>query len=1345
MNTIDKLDKNACTGCGACYNICPKKAISMKKNVEGFLVPVIDYEKCINCGLCERICPQLSDKIKFNKANHTYGLKCKDKIRENCSSGGAFGAIANWAIANGGSVFGAVFTQDFKGVVHAKAKTEKELEKLYKSKYMQSDTGLIFKEVKEELEKSTAPVVFAGCPCQVAGLKSFLMKDHDNLFTIDILCHGVASPEAYKLFMKEFFGDVDSPIKNVDFRSKKYGWACNVVAVAEDGTERVSPHGGDYFNAFLWGYSQRKACFECKYANIERVGDITIGDFWGIDKIMPNLNDKKGVSLVLANTENGNKLIKEIKSYIDEIQECDYEKMLDAVKDINWALYKPGRKPANRDVFFYRLSRGDTFSQALRYASSPKYDVGIFGWWFEDQWTNYGSTLTYYALMEYVSSLGLSVCMITSPFHKRENASEFVKKHGYMMSPTYSFDDFVKHNENIDTFLIGSDQLWFYHCYKTWGHSLFLDFVNDDKKKISYATSFGHRDPKIPDDEIPKLKKLFNRFDAISNREFDGVDIMSEKFGIQSVQNVDPVFLCDMKNWESIANDAERKTDGDYIFTYMLDPNEEKTKVLKHISKKLGLKVVSVTDKQYQNNEKVQLLKDFGIIENATIPEQIYHLMNAKYVVTDSYHGTCFAVLFKKNFVAMVNAKRGTSRFDTIGKLFGILDRFVFEPSEILSRDELLVRPDYTKIEPKMKKEIERSKAWLNNQLLSKKQPKIEKKEEKNEIKNPAAEQMKKSFSTLHLLGYSVGKWLKDNKITNISVYCEDKYLEVFEDFVLSLQLDDSVVVDGYYSNKAFEYKHSQSINFGRTFFQNGLPTKGTLIYVCDEIKTFNAPGCNVFNLLSLLWKALAHATVYRPILEYKKANPNINVLCENYPIFPPEGKRDTRENDIISHKSDFEYVNILKKTPETLSVFSDKNYSHSDWCELFDAAKSEIDVHGKRHYFDYNSPLKNIKNGHRITIGQPENAEKTLFMIGGCGTFGYGCADEDTSSTNLQKAINNAGESLKVENYGSFLNYRRKDMYQTLFDLPAKDGDIVVVEVWSNLPDICVPYFDFLNLRELFVRPHNYGNVFIDYSHLSHIGQKVFANKIFEHIKSKKFYKNVFGAKTNIDVEPLPVFGIPKEFYSEGVANKFTHPELNTYLESLKTYRDKIGAIVMNCNPFTLGHRYLIETASNLCKKLFVFVVEEDKSIFKFSDRFELVKKGTSDLKNVVVLPSGKFMISSLTFTDYFNKSKLQDKQIDPSMDVEIFAKHIAPAVGVNVRFVGEEPLDKVTKQYNDTMRRILPKYGIDFYEIPRKEEMGGVISASRVRKLLDEKKFEEIKKLVPKTTLDFLIKNFK
>ena len=181
-----------------------------------------------------------------------------------------------------------------------------------------------------------------------------------------------------------------------------------------------------------------------------------------------------------------------------------------------------------------------------------------------------------------------------------------------------------------------------------------------------------------------------------------------------------------------------------------------------------------------------------------------------------------------------------------------------------------------------------------------------------------------------------------------------------------------------------------------------------------------------------------------------------------------------------------------------------------------------------------------------------------------------------------------------------------------------------------------------------------------------------------------------------------------------------------------------------MNCNPFTLGHRYLIEQAASQCDVLYIFVVEEDKSVFCFEDRFKLVKEGTADLENVFVMPSCSFMISTLTFPEYFNKDDPGSVKVDPSMDVEIFGKYIAPALDIKVRFAGEEPLDMVTNRYNETMKRILPAYGVEFRVIPRKESNGEVISASRVRRCLKEKDFLQIRKLVPETTFKYLLEKF-
>ena len=178
--------------------------------------------------------------------------------------------------------------------------------------------------------------------------------------------------------------------------------------------------------------------------------------------------------------------------------------------------------------------------------------------------------------------------------------------------------------------------------------------------------------------------------------------------------------------------------------------------------------------------------------------------------------------------------------------------------------------------------------------------------------------------------------------------------------------------------------------------------------------------------------------------------------------------------------------------------------------------------------------------------------------------------------------------------------------------------------------------------------------------------------------------------------------------------------------------------------NPFTLGHKFLIEYAAAKVSKLYVFVVEEDKSEFKFADRLKLVQSGVEDFPNVEVIPSGQFIISQKTFSGYFNKEELQNVKVDSSQDVEIFAREIAPTLGINIRFVGEEPEDTVTRQYNENMKNILPRYGIDFCEVPRKKINGEVISTKSVRAALKVGDFEKISKLVPETTLKFLIENY-
>lgn len=269
---------------------------------------------------------------------------------------------------------------------------------------------------------------------------------------------------------------------------------------------------------------------------------------------------------------------------------------------------------------------------------------------------------------------------------------------------------------------------------------------------------------------------------------------------------------------------------------------------------------------------------------------------------------------------------------------------------------------------------------------------------------------------------------------------------------------------------------------------------------------------------------------------------------------------------------------------------------------------------------------------------------------------------------------------------------------------------------------------------------------VFLDHSdHFTPDGNRLIAEKMFEGLLENNIFEKArqfaLGNEANAPQQPENKPEFDKDTNAE--LAEYKNFLIDFYNSSLK---QTIGAVVMNCNPFTLGHRYLIEKALEQCSFLILFLVEEDKSVFPFEDRLMLVDEGTKDIPNLAIIPSGKFVLSSLTFSEYFNKSELQDRVIDTSLDVTVFAREIAPCLHITKRFAGEEPLDNVTRQYNETMQRVLPEYGIEFVEIPRAEIAENTpISASYVRSLLEKKDFEAIKALVPESTLRYLQEKYK
>lgn len=312
------LRKDQCTGCGACSNICPKGAIKMVEDDCGFKYPEIDKNLCINCGLCKNTCPIVS-KYKPNRLDKpiVYATWSKDeKNRYISTSGGMFFELAKYVIENNGFVIGARYNED-NMVEHYLVNDLKGLESLRQSKYLQSDTKNIFKEALEVL-KNNKLLLFAGSPCQIAGLLKFLRKDYDNLITVEFICRGVNSPKAYKAWLSEIEHLENSKVTNVWFKYKVNGWKsspkCTRVDLSNGNYRIYDGNSNKYMSGYLGpNLYIRPSCGNCHFKDLPRQADITLADFWGVTN---QLDDDKGTSLVIINSSIGKKYFNEIKNNI---------------------------------------------------------------------------------------------------------------------------------------------------------------------------------------------------------------------------------------------------------------------------------------------------------------------------------------------------------------------------------------------------------------------------------------------------------------------------------------------------------------------------------------------------------------------------------------------------------------------------------------------------------------------------------------------------------------------------------------------------------------------------------------------------------------------------------------------------------------------------------------------------------------------------------------------------------------------------------------------------------------------------------------------------------------------
>lgn len=317
---IEIKDKKNCCGCSSCAQICPKNCITMRRDEEGFLYPNVSQSRCIHCNLCEKVCPVLHGAESGNKNPVVFGGWNREKeVRRNSSSGGVFSLLAKKILDEDGAVYGAAVCNDLQ-VRHIKAENIEELGPLRESKYIQSDIGEIYIDVRKDLMKDRK-VLFTGTPCQVAGLKRFLRHDYQSLYTCDFICHGVPSPllfEKYIVWLEEKYG---SKVDGFEFRNKIAAWKSNgqqmgTVIRFKSGKVlyNIPAFKDPYMNGFLSDICLRPSCLSCQFKNLPKAdADITIGDFWGVKQVDPRLYNKSGTSVVIINTDKGLSLFHDIK------------------------------------------------------------------------------------------------------------------------------------------------------------------------------------------------------------------------------------------------------------------------------------------------------------------------------------------------------------------------------------------------------------------------------------------------------------------------------------------------------------------------------------------------------------------------------------------------------------------------------------------------------------------------------------------------------------------------------------------------------------------------------------------------------------------------------------------------------------------------------------------------------------------------------------------------------------------------------------------------------------------------------------------------------------------------
>ncbi len=734
--------ESKCTGCGACASSCKEKAITIEPRNGYFLFPTIDDNKCTNCGLCRRTCPCLNNQNN-NEKSFPIGYGCyalDEEDRSLSTSGGAFSVLADYVFSKGGVVCGAAFT-DGHTVRHVFARNKTELRKMHGSKYVQSFIGDSFIRAKEYLHDNCV-VLFSGTPCQIAGLKGYLGKEYENLITVDLFCHGVPPQKLFDDYLNELTSNKLDSVKNFQFRNKKIsGWKNFSISFEYSEGKYCVPGNEDvYFQGFRDCLTLRKSCTNCKFSRLPRQGDFTIGDFLALARRELGIVDDKGVSTFIINNSKAAKILEKIRDKFALLQEVDISKI--KAKNLLTSHSYPHinshrfRKALNEGKGVYPIS---LINEYLRKSDN----IAIVN--FHDSHNNYGSVLTGYALQEKIKQMS-GLLPVHIPFAPSDWGGEngglhpdisdlidFCHEYIDETSPCYNELKLDELNKYVQTFITGPDGVWRNMGFVKDFYVYLLNFAHFGKNISSYAPSFGLNrivNTSLGDstEQIPSMfdlqerKRLLKRFNHISVREKSGVELCKKYFDVDAEHVLDAVFLLDANDYLKLSENSRLEVPKEFFAKYIINQSCVDKEIIDYINNMPGVYPL------YEGCDHIDFIKSKNLsswkYRGPKMIDWIKLMSKSSFVITDSFHGLCFAIIFKKQFVLTNVTFAGCERHKSLLDILGIKDnRFAKTVSDI---KEILNRKiDYDEVYKHLAQEKEKSENFLREIINDNKPNKV--------------------------------------------------------------------------------------------------------------------------------------------------------------------------------------------------------------------------------------------------------------------------------------------------------------------------------------------------------------------------------------------------------------------------------------------------------------------------------------------------------------------------------------------------------------------------------------------------------------------------------------------